>query len=103
MRRPPGVRVLQIRVLPACPGPRPHQRGRVPRVRGSGNRWPAGPGFGSFQASDGGSVVPAVAVAGSLDELTDGDEGGGEVEEEVDAVAFLVGTAAQFAVAVHPG
>jgi hypothetical protein len=38
-----------------------------------------------------------VGVAGCLDEATDGDERGGEVEVEVDDGAVAVGAAAEFA------
>ena len=43
----------------------------------------------------GGEQVPAVAVAGSLGEPTDGDEGGGEIEVEVDDLAVAFGAAPQ--------
>ncbi len=45
---------------------------------------------------------PAVPGSGFADEGTDGDEGGGEVEEEVHYLTVAVGAAAQLAVAVHP-
>lgn len=43
-----------------------------------------------------------MGVAGGLDEATDGDEGGGEVEVEVHDGAVSVGAATEFAVVVHP-
>ncbi len=45
---------------------------------------------------------PAVALVCSLDELADGEDGDGEVEEEVQDGAVLVGAATQLAVPVHP-
>ena len=49
-----------------------------------------------------GRGVPALAVAGVLDELADGDEGGGDVvAEDDDGVA--VRHPPELAVAVHPG
>lgn len=44
-----------------------------------------------------------MGVAGGLDEAAYGDEGGGEVEVEVDDDAVSVGAAAEFAIVVHPG
>jgi low temperature requirement protein LtrA len=45
----------------------------------------------SLEAAGGGPGVPAVAGAGLADEDTDGDEGGGEVEEEVHDLAVFIG------------
>ena len=54
----------------------------------SADRWPraAGNRTESLEVADGGAGVSPVAVAGSLDQLADRDEGGGEVEVEVDDV-----------------
>jgi hypothetical protein len=57
----------------------------------------------SLEVAGGGPGLPAVAGSGLADECTDGDEGGGEVEEEVHDLAVAVGAAAQLAIAVHPG
>jgi len=47
--------------------------------------------------------VPAVAGAGSLDQLADGEESGGEVQAEVHDPGVALGAAVQLAVSVHPG
>jgi len=56
----------------------------------------------SLESAGGGSGVPPVSGPGLADEGTDCDEGGGEVEVEVDDGGVAVGAAAEFAVAVHP-
>jgi DNA-binding NarL/FixJ family response regulator len=61
------------------------------------------PAIGSLEPLGCRAGVPAVALAGSLDELADGDERGGEVEAGVDDLRVAFGAAAQLAVAVHPG
>src|SRR5260370_42419796 len=64
-------------------------------LRAPGNRGSLEP-FGRWAG------VPAVAVAGSLDELTDDDQRGGEVEAEVHDLGVALGAAAQLAIAIHP-
>jgi hypothetical protein len=53
--------------------------------------------MGLLEAAGGGAGVPSVGVAGCLDEATDGDERGCEVEVEVDDRGVAVGAAAKFA------
>src|SRR5215213_6237165 len=60
------------------------------------------PAHGSLEAASGRPGGPAIEGAGAVDQLTDGDEGGGQVEVEVDHGAIPVGAAAEFAVVVHP-
>jgi hypothetical protein len=60
------------------------------------------PALGLLEAAAGGSGVPAVEGSGALDELTHGDDGGGEVEVEVDDWAVAVGAAAELADVVDP-
>jgi hypothetical protein len=52
------------------------------------------PSIGSLEAAGGGPGRPAVAGPGLADESMDGDEGGGEVQEEVDDLGVAVGAAA---------
>jgi hypothetical protein len=48
------------------------------------------------------AAVPPVGLAGFLDQATDGNERGGQVEIEVDDGAVAVGAAAELAEVVHP-
>src|SRR2546430_1149085 len=57
----------------------------------------------SFEPFGGWAGVPAIGVAGALDDLPDDDQRGGEVEVEVHDLGVAVGHAAELAVAVHPG
>lgn len=67
---------------------------------GTVSKWKSGqqrlraPGNRSLQASDGGAVVPPVVGAGALDQATDREQRGSQVEVEVDDVPVAVGAAA---------